>query len=76
MRYDNDLPEGVEVCACCRELYTQELTASEFCENCDIPDAKMNQNNRKHIASRCDPSETTETHSEQIRTWNSKSLML
>ena len=41
MRYDNGLSEGVEVCACCGELYTQELTASEFCENCDIPDDEV-----------------------------------
>ena len=32
----DDLPEGVAVCECCGELYTDELTLSEMCEICDF----------------------------------------
>ena len=36
MRESQHLPDGVTICDSCGELYTEELTLSEYCEPCDF----------------------------------------
>ena len=36
MRESQHLPDGVSVCESCQELYTEELTLSDFCEVCEF----------------------------------------
>lgn len=35
MRSRDDLPEGVNICEACGELYPDETTLSEYCEYCE-----------------------------------------
>ena len=36
MRESQDLPDGVAICESCGELYTEELTLSDWCEVCEV----------------------------------------
>ena len=31
-----DLPDGVSICERCGEIYTEDMTLSEYCEICDF----------------------------------------
>ena len=40
----DDLPDGVFICEGCGELYTEELTLSEYCEYCEYCEYEIETN--------------------------------